>query len=439
MKRIHKQWITALLVLMLAIQLAACGSGTSDSSSQAVSEPSASEDSGGSGGTTANEVTIWSRGTETEPLAGPLIEALEKFEAENNVTVNYQFVPHSDVITKYNAAFASNTAPDVIDIGIVHLIGRINLGHIIPMDDYVADWAGKDDIFPQMLDLGTVNEHVYAIAHYPSPNIFVYRKDMFEQAGLDPESPPQSWDQLLEYAEKLTVYDGGGNIEISGFVMPTQGARFIANTMIRQNGSHFVDEANNSPTMTTPEAVETLEFMNALYQYSAAYDSSNDDSNPIWLDKGAMGYVASDRIKNYVTQNPEMKEKFGYVACVPGVESASWCGVHFYAMTSQAGDPDLAWSLIEHLTSEETLARRVESAGLSSTFQSASEKYASLDPEINQAIVDAISIGAGNPRVSWAADYEIELDQALEEVFYGVSTPEEALAKAQTNLEKSAQ
>ena len=411
---------------LMALTITSCGSSSDDELNSKVSD-----NSGGS-----KIIEMWSRGNETDTHAPSLIQALKDFGEEKGVEVKYQFIPHDDAPTKWNAAFASSTAPDVMDIGISHMIERINLKHIVPLNEYVETREGKDDIYPAMLDLGSYKDDVYAIAHFPDPQIFAYRKDKFEEAGLDPESPPKNWEQMLEYAEKLTERDDGGKVTFAGYAMPTQGARFVANIMIRQNGSLFADEENNQPTMVTPEATETFEYMNELYQYTTVFDNGKTDTHPLINNSGAMGYIPNGVLSNYLKNNPDMADKFGFASNVPGKESAAWCGVWFYTMTSQADDPDLAWDLIAHLTSTEVLEARVEEAGLPATFESVSKDFIEKDPAINTAIMDAVSVGAGNPKVSWSNLYEQELDAALESLFYGEKTAEEALTEAQNNLLK---
>ncbi len=412
-----------LLTAAMVVSMSGCSSKTGDVNSK-IPETEAN----------GKEITIWTRGSENDVHGASFIESLEKFEEETGIRVNYQFVAHNDVVTKWNSAFASGTAPDVIDLGILHLVERVNLNQIIPLDDYVAQWEGKNDIYPSILDLGTLNDHTYAIGHYPDPNIFVYRKDMFKEVGLNPEQPPKDWDEMLADAQLLTKKDDSGNVERGGFAVPTQGARFLANILVRQNGGSFADEVNGVPNMTNQEGVEAFQYMAELQKCSTIFDGSKNDTNPLILDQAAMGYIPNGLFSTYINNNPDKADKFGVAACVPGKEEAAWCGVWFYGITSQAKDTDNAWKLIEYLTSKDVLSRRIQAAGTPTTFASTAEEFIALNPDVNQGIIDAVEAGTGNPRVSWASLYEKALDNAAEEVFYGVKTVEEALQGAQEYL-----
>ena len=382
------------------------------------------------------ELEIWVRGTETDPTGPYLIEAVKKYEEENGIKIKLQFIPHDDVITKWNSAFASGTAPDVIDLGIVHIAERANLKHIIPLDEYYEKWENKDQLIPAMKDMGMYDDKLYAIAHYPDPQIFAYRKDMFEEAGLDPEQPPTDWEQLLEYAQKMTKKDKDGNIIQSGFAAPTIEARFLANILIHQKGAVFADEKNNVPTLTTPEAIETINFMDQLHDCSTVFDNRKTDDHPFFKGTAAMGYIPNGSLKEYMNNNPDMKDKIGVVACVPDQQEATWCGVWFYGITSQSENPDQAFDLISYLTSEEVLESRTEMEGIPSAFKYTEDIYVEQNPQVNQAIVDAIECGYGNPKVSWSPLYEKALDQLIEEVFYDQKSVEQALEDAQESLMK---
>lgn len=412
-----------LLAALLVLSATGCGTNSQETLSSMQGEQQEQK-----------EIEFWARGNETDPLGIHLKKSLEEYEQETGVKVKLQFIPFNDVVTKWNSAFASGTAPDVIDLGIVHIVERVNLGHIIPLDKYYENWENKDQLISSMKDLGTYDGNLYAIAHYPEPNIFAYRKDMFEEVGLNPEKAPANWEELLEYSQKLAKKDDNGNIVQTGFAVPTMTARYFANSMIRQAGSSFVDEETGLPAFTTPEAKRTVEFIKTLHQYSTVYDHDKVEELPILKGTAAMEYIHTSAIKKYLEDNPDMKDKFGFTACVPDKENATWCGVYFYGITSQAEDPDLAFDLISYLTSKEVLEDRTEELGIPSAFKYTEDTYIAQDPEINQAITDAIACGYGNPKVAWSNTFQDVLDQMLEEVFYETKSVDQALEDAQKKL-----
>ena len=419
--------VKKIIAMIMALATAGCMAGCGETKEAETVETKVAEES-------AEVINLWTRGTETDATGPYLLEAVKKYEEETGIKVNVQFIPHDDVETKWNSAFASGTAPDVIDMGIVHIAGRVNLQHIIPLDEYYESWENKDQLIPAMKDLGTYNGKLYAIAHFPDPQIFAYRKDMFKEAGLDESRAPESWDELLEYAQKLTIKDENGEVTRAGIAVPMENTRFLANILIHQNGAVFADEDANLPTMDTPEAVECIEFLDSLQECSGMLASGNWSESPFFKDSAAMAYIPNGVLKNYLKENPDMKENIGMTACVPGKETATWCGVWFYGVTSQSKNPEMAFDLVSYLTSEAVLSSRVEMAGLPSAFRYNEDEYVDLDPEVNQAVMDAIACGYGNPKVSWAPLYEKVLDQLTEEVFYDVKTPEEALKDAQESL-----
>ena len=117
------------------------------------------------------------------------------------------------VISQFQTAAAAGEAPDIQYLwnGIYHM-ESVWLGYVKPLNGLV-----KDDIIeasnPTLLS--RFDGNVYRLGWYPLPMVWIYNKDLFEKAGLDPESPPQTWDELLAACEKLKAAGiaplGGGN------------------------------------------------------------------------------------------------------------------------------------------------------------------------------------------------------------------------------------
>lgn len=118
-------------------------------------------------------------------------------------------------------AMAGGVAPDVMYVNFRQSDSYISQGFLQPLDEYVKKWAGVTDlkdapeklkhlilpqIWPVIMRPGPDGkEHVWAIPYGGALAMtLVYRKDHFRKAGLDPDRPPKTWDELYEYAKKLT-------------------------------------------------------------------------------------------------------------------------------------------------------------------------------------------------------------------------------------------
>jgi multiple sugar transport system substrate-binding protein len=119
-----------------------------------------------------------------------------------------------------------------------------------------------------------------------------YNKDLFTAAGLDPNSPPKTLDQLKEYAQKLTKVDGSGNITQLGWLPLNDTSR--ATNFILSNGGHFYDPATLAPTFNDPANIAAFQWdldfqkIYGLDKVTAFTTGFNSGDNPFQLGKVAM-------------------------------------------------------------------------------------------------------------------------------------------------------
>jgi raffinose/stachyose/melibiose transport system substrate-binding protein len=105
------------------------------------------------------------------------------------------------VISQFQTAAAANEAPDVQFLwnGIYHM-ESVWFGYLSPLNGLV-DQAVLDRSGATPLSFYEGNQ--YRVGWYPLPMIWEYNKDLFDNAGLDADNPPQTWDQLLDACDKL--------------------------------------------------------------------------------------------------------------------------------------------------------------------------------------------------------------------------------------------
>lgn len=138
-------------------------------------------------------------------------------EIHPNVTINIRKIPNAQQRTVWAAAFKSNTAPDVCFVEAQ--VGLLNNGLT-----KAPDWAVQmmeENFTPFALSLSKIQGDSYGwiSSEIDSGQMLYYRKDLFEEAGLDPEKPPKTMDELIEYAQKLTKFDDRGNMTQAGIAL----------------------------------------------------------------------------------------------------------------------------------------------------------------------------------------------------------------------------
>ena len=349
-------------------------------------------------------------------------------QAFPNVKVEYGEAPFgNDLETKLNAAFATGTAPDVIGHSIASIAGRSDKGQYTPLDDYIAKWDGREDYLANGFKLGTYKGKLMGLAYYAEPNFFAFRKDYFQEAGLDPAKPPRTWEQLADYAQKLTKRDGDV-VTRSGMNIPYNDLRLVQ-AFLYQNDYHPFD-ADGKPTWNSKEFVDTIAFMTDMYKNRKVAMQitmvANDQQNLFTVDKAAMGIIKPSQYKAMVNRDPSYKEKVGGFE-LTGKKEAGFCGAEFLFINSGSKLKDAAWNLIAWAQTKDETWNRYQKTSIPVMRKSLMDAY-SKDNPINRSVLKAIEIGDGAPRIWWSTTYLFNyVAVIMEESLFGKKAPEQSV------------
>jgi len=420
-----------LCVVMVAGVLLGCSNNTpSSSQSSPQSSPQSSEPSA------EKQVTLEFWFPDDSKMAEELNKkAIEDFEKANpNIKVNMTILSTNagDHETKLNAAVLSDTFPDVY-LAYLGLIGtRGALGDFAVLDDYIDKWSDKDDILPAALETGKFKGQTIGLGAFPAPMIYAYRKDFFEEAGLDPNKPPKTWAELEEYALKLVKRDGQTVVR-SGFDIPAvDSALVFTEPFMRSAGSPVIDEINQKPSWLDDNAVAALDFIGQLAQKNVAipHDFQKPSERPIIAGKGAIGVMPGEFIPDLKKNNPELFSKFGFMEPItrdgskPGI---GFCGYRLYTIGETSKNKDEAWKFIEFLMSAENMWARAEQLNIAPVRKSLQEKFISLDPIVNKFVIQYVDQGKGKAVTPWTNISNKYGAIAFEEVIGGKKTAKQAL------------
>ena len=362
------------------------------------------------------------------------------FEKENpNIEIEFQECPYGDDFeTKLNTGFASGTAPDIINFTMASLGTRVPLGQYAALDEYVDKWDGKDDFMENALNLGKVNGKIYGIAVFPDPRMLAYNKELFKEAGLDPDTPPATWQEMLDDHKKLIKKDDSGTVVQTGFAMPTSGTsmQHYMSIFIEENGvKNLVDEDNNEILCNSDKAVEAVAFMKEVADAGVIpFDCSNSEQDPFGMGTAGMGIVTDQTYKQL--NEGALKGKIALASPLKNTQQATFCGMSFMFMSGETKHKDEVWKFIEYVSSPESMWTRYEDLGTTPIRESLKEKFIEQDPETNQVIYDSINCGTGSPKVPYATSVYNIINEAMEKVMYDVETPKDAMDTAAEKIQE---
>lgn len=201
-----KSWKVLFSTLMvLALLVTGCG-GRSGGPAGGASSNSPENESANNGGGSGDKIVInfWAQKFEetTDEWFKKWVGEYNK--SQNNVEVKLTIVPGDAWDQKMKAAQAAGKAPDIRTINYGNVANAAKTGQLTALNDLMNP-AVFDDLYDNMKEFVSVNGKYYAYPKLVEPSaVMFYRKDLFQEAGLDPNQPPKSWDELLDAAQKLT-------------------------------------------------------------------------------------------------------------------------------------------------------------------------------------------------------------------------------------------
>jgi multiple sugar transport system substrate-binding protein len=202
-------------------------------------------------------------------------------EAANpNIKVEKTPFEWGQMLPKLQSAVAANLAPDVFFINPPSTVYAATQTELLqPVTDVVK--ALPADTFPKdVIDPLTVNGEVMAMPMVTFPHVVWYRKDLFEQAGLQ---PPKSWADILAAAKALNKPpDQYGIVLYADQVDP-----HILVEVMASFGASMLDE-NLNVAINSPETVAALNYWKELWQYTTpdAISKGNLDQRLVFSSGG---------------------------------------------------------------------------------------------------------------------------------------------------------
>ena len=201
-------------------------------------------------------------------VGGPITKIIDgmaaDFEKENpGIKVKPIYSgSYQESIAKALTSVKSGDPPVMAILLSTDMFTMIDEDAIVPFDDIVKaadDRALIKAFYPAFMENSQTGGKTWGIPFQRSTVVMYWNKEMFKEAGLDPNRPPANWKEQLEYAQKLTKRDAGGKVTQWGIQIPSSGFPYwLFQGLAIQNGVNLMNQAGTETYYDKPEVIEAL-------------------------------------------------------------------------------------------------------------------------------------------------------------------------------------
>lgn len=213
----------------------------------------------GDDGSDVTEVTVWHYWDGTN--ADTFDAMAEEYNAAHpDVKISTSNVPNADFLTKLRASATSKTLPDIAIGDLVWVPQIEQIGSLADLSDLLPE-STIADINPALTSFGTIDGKQVSVPVSANNLAYMYNKTLFEEAGLDPEQPPTTWEELMTAGKAVLEKTGK-----PGYDLFTQagdngeGLTWNFQVNLWQAGGEFLTEDNSAAAFNTPEGEKALQF-----------------------------------------------------------------------------------------------------------------------------------------------------------------------------------
>lgn len=390
-------------------------------------------------------ITFWSH---THP---PMVDYYKKliaeYEKQNpDINIEYTVVPNNQFFTKMLTALSTGMGPDVMNMSSSQIATYSSKGVISPVLPEALGYKSQADLakgwLPGTFQAVTFGGQIYGIPSEFNVSALLINTKFFKEAGLDPNKPPKTWDDVRKYSEAL-VKRQGDRIVRRGFDFPYLD-NFYSQTfqiLLMQNGGSVLNSDGTVATLNSEAGVKALGFWHDWvnkFKLGGPQYSLRDATNPAedYASGKAAMFIAYPWVIPQVQANPEIwaATKIVPLPQVDPQHPVTFAYGYYWLVNKEARNKVEAWKFINFLASHP--AGWLKEVGFIQPRNgwadtSAAEKFPFIDVWLSQMEV-------GNVGMTSVHNSEItaSIRRAIENSIMNKMDPKLALDQAKQEIDK---
>jgi len=353
--------------------------------------------------------------------------------------------------TKTVRAIVAGVPPDLFSLSDPLYLGPLAAnGALVPLDDrFRASGLKESDFIPASLRQCRFRNRLYAMPFLIDCNALMWNKQAFRDAGLDPEKPPKTVEELEEAAVRLTKRDGDRIVRLGLMPMADENVftQVFGGVLYRDDTDQVTpdDPGNLAALKWYASLMEKMGGYQKVNEFNSGFGQAQSANNPFFVGKVAM--MINGEWNPWWCHKYAPKLEYGvaplpYPAAHPELARSTWLGGNMFCIARGGKHPKEAWDLLVWMQSEEA---QILFAGMMNNVPNL--RSALRSPVLRQGgdykkkyaifldLADTPNAGCF-PAIPVSNLYSAELNTARDLVLNGEKTPEKALRDVRIRVQR---
>jgi len=361
-----------------------------------------------------------------------------QFEKDNpgiKIDLERDNSPASSYYGKLVTTIIGAAAPDIARVEPPKAAQYTAAGYTAKLDSYVS-YEFYKSLFPGTLEPVLKNGSLYGIPQDISTLVLFYRTDMLAEAGYD--SPPATWDELVEVAQAITKdTDGDGEIDVWGLGLFGGWGAFEFYPWFWAAGAEMFKEKDGKliPAFSSSEGIAALQFwVDLIYKYKVipegAVTYTEDDYKGPFIAKKMAMFTSGPWTVASLKENKAIEGKWAIAPIPTGKRGASVLGGMHFIVLEQSEHKVEAMKFLNYFMQTDVQIDWAKSLNLLPIRSSCyDDPFFSRDP-LMQAFAVQLTVAKSRPTIPEAGEIDNLFGQAWQAALARVKTPKEALDEA---------
>lgn len=381
--------LAGIAAAALIVPLAACGGSGNGGTATAEGIPAKGTDDG-------TEITLWTR----SPLERQAKNVVEAYNKSHKNQVKLEIIPNDDMEGKVGGASQTDSLPDILAGDVVRIPYWASEGIFTDITKQIDGLDNKTDLQQGHIEAGTVDGAEYTLPFITDVSVMVWNKNLYKEAGLDPEQGPKSIDQFVEQAKKVAALNKDG---VAGSYLAGQSGGALVFDLfpsVWADGESVMNKDGSEATLDNDSMKGVLDAYKELANTTNGLGAgSKEETGATWTAPFANGKIGVMPYPNTSTTALFDAEKDGGfevgVAPIPGTKegkTSTFLGGDAMGISKDSKHVAQAWNFLYWLMQSDAQKEVFADQGdTASNIQTLKTAYKDADPRIqtiNSVIID---------------------------------------------------